>query len=70
MPCEWKGHMANDPRTILVDVTRGNSFLKLKGFLNRDHFACKPTRSHINQKTTLWNTKIQIKVTCILPCFD
>jgi hypothetical protein len=48
MPCEWKGHMANDPRTILVDVTKGNSFLKLKGFLKHDHFAGKPTESDIN----------------------
>jgi len=63
MPGEWKGHMANDPRTILLVVMRANSFLKLKGFLKHDHFACKPTQSHINQKTTFWITKNQNKAT-------
>jgi hypothetical protein len=44
MPCEWKGHMANDPKTSLFIVIEGNSFLKLKGLLKYDHFAYKLAR--------------------------
>jgi hypothetical protein len=38
------GNMANDPRTNVLDVTKGNGFSELKGFLKHDHFACKPTQ--------------------------
>jgi hypothetical protein len=40
MPCEWRGNMANDVRTSLF-VTKGNGFMKLKGFLKHDCFVCK-----------------------------
>jgi hypothetical protein len=36
--------MANDPRTNVLVVTKGNSFSELKGFLKHDHFACKSTQ--------------------------
>jgi len=38
------GNMANDPRTNVLAVTKGNGFSELKGFLKHDHFACKPTQ--------------------------
>jgi hypothetical protein len=38
------GNMANDPRTNVLDVTKGNGFLELKSLLKHDHFACKPTQ--------------------------
>jgi hypothetical protein len=40
MPCEWRGNMANDPKTNLL-VAKDNVFSKLKGFLKHNHFACK-----------------------------
>ncbi len=58
MACEWRGHMASDPRANLLVVTRGNGSLKSEGFLKHDHFVCQPAHSHINQKTTFWNTNI------------
>jgi hypothetical protein len=41
MPCEWRGNIANDIRTSLLVVTKGNGVLKLKGFLKHDCFVCK-----------------------------
>jgi hypothetical protein len=41
MPCEWRGNIANDVRTSLLVVTKGNGFLKLKSFLKHDCFVCK-----------------------------
>jgi hypothetical protein len=38
MPCEWRGNMANDPRTSLFVITKGDGFSKSKGFLKHDHF--------------------------------
>jgi hypothetical protein len=52
------GHMASDRKASLLVVTRGNGSLKLEGFLKHDHFVCNPAHSHINQKTTFWNTNI------------
>jgi hypothetical protein len=36
--------MANDPRTNVLAITKGNGFLELKGFLKHYHFACKPSQ--------------------------
>ncbi len=45
MPCGWRGNIACDLKTNLLDVTKGNGFSKLKGFLKvHNHFACKPTQ--------------------------
>ncbi len=80
MQCEWKGHTTNDPRTNMLVGKKGNNFLKLKGFLKHDHFACKPTQftllvkwQHFGVqrfKTIKKREKNQNKITCILCCFD
>ncbi len=75
MPFEWKGHMANDPKTSLFIIIESNSFSKLKGLLKYDHFAYKLAQfTLLVKKITFWNTKIQNdkrgkfynKITCIL----
>jgi hypothetical protein len=38
------GNMANDPRTNVLAITKGNGFSELKGFLKQYHFACKPSQ--------------------------
>jgi hypothetical protein len=63
----------------MLVLKKGRNFLKLKGFLKHDHFACKPTqftflmkRQHfgVQRFKTIKGEKNQNKVICILSCFD
>jgi hypothetical protein len=80
MRCRWRGNIANDLRTNLLDVTKGNGFSKLKGFLKvHDRFSCKPTqftfpikRQHfrIQKFKTIKGERKLEQITCILPYFN
>ncbi len=70
------GNMANDPRTNVLAITKGNGFFGIERFFETWSLCLQTYTIHIpNEKATFWSTKIQNnkrgkkpkQVACILP---